>query len=177
VKRPRGQGRPLSVLSIAVLLALLCVVGCKSSSPAPTAPVDYDLSTLVSDLQATGAAVMVAQQPVDYGFLTKGKRIEIDGAPVFAFEFADGATMEGVAGGISAQRGSITITRLEDGSKVWIHADCIGTPYLYKKGKLIVILYDHAQPYDHARARSMIRSLLGPHFAGGPWAFLSKDRQ
>ena len=75
--------------------------------------------------------------------------------------------------GISADRGSITITRLEDGSQVWSHGDCIGTPYLYKRGKLIVILYDHAQAYDSAQARRMIRSVLGPHFAGGPWAFLS----
>jgi hypothetical protein len=138
----------------------------------------YDLSNLVSDLQARGATVSVAQQPVDYGFLTQGQRIEVDGGPIFAFEFVDSATADWVAGGISADGGSITITRTEDSSQTcWSHFDVIGTPYLYKKGRLIVILYDHAQRYDNARARRMVRSVLGPHFAGGPWAFLSKDRQ
>jgi len=167
--------RRLPALLMPVLLGLVCVTGCKSSSPTPTVPAAYDLSNLVSDLQAKGATVTVAQQPVDYGFLTKGKRVEVDGAPVFVFEFVDSSTMDWVAGGISADRGSITITRFEDGSQVWSHSDCIGTPYLYKKGRLIVILYDHAQVYGNARVRRMVRSVLGPHFAGGPWAFLSNN--
>lgn len=158
-----------ALLLVSVLLGLVCVAGCKSSSPAPTAPAAYDLSNLVSDLQAKGATVRVTQQPVDYGFLTQGQRVEVDGAPVFVFEFADSATAGWIAGGISADGGSITITRLEDGSQVRGHGDCIGTPYLYKKGKLIVILY------DHARARRRLRSVLGRHFAGGPWAFLSNN--
>ena len=169
VNGQRGQLRPLPALSISVLLGLVCVTGCRSSSPAPAVPATYVLSSLVSDLQAKGATVTVAQKPVDYGFLTEGQRVEIDGAPVFVFGFVDGATMDWVAGGISADQGSITITRLEDGSQVWIHGDCIGTPYLYKKGRLIVILY------DNVGARKTIRSVLGAHFAGGPWAFLSNN--
>jgi hypothetical protein len=162
------------LLLVSVLLGLVCAAGCKSGSPTPAAPAAYDLSNLVSDLQAKGATVTVTQQPVDYGLLTTGQRVDLwEGAPVFVFEFVDSTTADWVAGGISAERGSITITRLEDGSQVRGHGDCIGTPYLYKKGKLIVILYDHAQAYDSARARRVVRSVLGPHFAGGPWAFLS----
>jgi hypothetical protein len=172
----REQSKRLRALLIAVLLGLVGGAECKSTLPAPTAPAAYDLSNLVSDLQAKGATVRVAQQPVDYGLLTVGQRIDLrDGAPVFVFEFVDSATAEWVAVGISADGGSITITRLEDGSQVRGHGDCIGTPYLYKKGRLIVILYDHAEIYDSTQARRMIRSLMGPHFAGGPWAFLSNE--
>ena len=164
-------------LLVPVLLGLVCVAGCKPRAPTPTAAAVYDLSNLVSDLQAKGATVTVSQQPVDYVLLTKGRRVAVDGAWVVVFEFVDGATADWVAGGISAERGSITITRLEDGSQVWNHGDCVGTPYLYKKGKLIVLLYDHAPVYDTARARRMVRSVLGSHFAGGQWAFLSSDGQ
>ena len=86
-------------------------------------------------------------------------------------QYADHRAMERVAGGISADRGSITVTRFErDGSRVQIHADCIGTPYLYKKGTLIVLVYDYDRVYDGARTRRMLRSILGLHFAGGRWA-------
>jgi hypothetical protein len=129
----------------------------------------------MSDLQARGATVTATQQPVDYGFLTLGQRVEVDGAAVMVFEFADSTTANWVAVGISAERGSMTINRIEDGSQVWIHGDCIGTPYLYRRGRLIAVVYDHDPVYDHARARRLLRSVLGPHFAGGPWAFLSKN--
>jgi hypothetical protein len=77
--------------------------------------------------------------------------------------------MEDAASGVSADSQSITGRRAENGQQAWMHSDWAETPYLYKKGRLIVITG------KDGHVRRMLRPILGKHFAGGPWAFLSKN--
>jgi len=153
------------VLALLVLLGVLA--GCGKAVSTPSAA--YDLNALVGDLRAASTTVRVTQHQIDDGFAVKGQRIEVDGLPVFVYEFAGEQAMEDAASGVSADSRSITVRHMEDGRQVWTHGDWAETPYLYKKGRLIVITG------EDRHVRRVLRPILDRHFAGGPWAFLSNN--
>jgi heat shock protein HslJ len=121
----------------------------------------FNLTDLIEDLHATGLTVEPTTQWVDHGFAIQGQRILVNDAPVFVYEFSSSAAAETASAGISADKYSMTITRLEDGVTVVVHSDWVETPHLYKKGRLIVITGDHP---DVLKA---LDAVLGPQFAGG----------
>jgi heat shock protein HslJ len=103
----------------------------------------YNLADLMADLRAAGFAVEVAQRPVDHGFAIDGVRVDVDGAAIYGYEFADVAAADAAASGVSADERSITVTRSEGERTVETHGDWAETPRLYRKGRLIVIAGDH----------------------------------
>lgn len=151
-----------------VLLGLFgMLVGCGKAAATPPPP--YDTAALIGDLRAAGVNVQITPQQVDHGFAIQGQWVEIDGLPISVYEFADEQAIEDAAGSVSADSGSITVQRMENGQLIWRHSDWAETPYLYKKGRLLVITGED----EHIRR--MLRPILGKHFAGGPWTFLSNQ--
>jgi hypothetical protein len=99
---------------------------------------------------------------VDYGFEIDGSQLLVDGRPLVVYEFENLATVEEVAVGVTADAGSVTVTRREGDLVREQHSDWFTeTPHLFKKGRLIVIAGDHAEVL-HA-----LEAILGPQFAGG----------
>ena len=98
----------------------------------------------------------------DYGFEIDGSQLLVDGRPLVVYEFENVATAEEAAIGVTADAGSVTVTRTDGDLVREQHSDWfVETPHLFKKGRLIVIVGDHAEVL---RALEVI---LGPQFAGG----------
>lgn len=99
---------------------------------------------------------------VDYCFGIDGSRLLVDGQPVVVCEFANVATAEEAAASVSADAGSFTATRTEGDLVQEQHNDLFTeTPHPFRKGRVIVIVGDHAE------VLRALESILGPQFAGG----------
>jgi heat shock protein HslJ len=122
----------------------------------------YNLADLIEDLRAAGLTVEPSGQLVDHGFTIKGRRVVVNDAPIFVYEFADIAAAETASAGVSADRYSMTITRAEGGATVVVHSDWVETPHLYKKGQLIVISGDHPDVLN------ALDAVLGPRLTRPP---------
>jgi hypothetical protein len=122
---------------------------------------DYGLTQLLQDLHAAGLVVEGTGMKVDYGFEIDGSQLLVDGRPLVVYEFENLATAEEAAVGVTADAGSVTVTRREGNLVREQHSDWFTeTPHLFKKGRLIVIVGDHAEVL-HA-----LEAILGPQFAG-----------
>ena len=119
----------------------------------------YGFTDLREDLRAAGLTVEPTGMMVDHGFAIKGRRVLVDDEPIFVYEFGDVATAEAAAAGVSADAGSITVTRTEGDVTIEVHGDWVETPHLYKKGRLIVI------SGDNPGVLSILDAILGPQFA------------
>jgi hypothetical protein len=89
----------------------------------------YGLTGLVADLCAAGLSVESTQEMVDHGFAIQGQRILVDGGPVFVYEFADAIGADMAFAGVSVDKYSITITRLDGAKTVEMHGDWVETPH------------------------------------------------
>jgi hypothetical protein len=131
------------------------------SAPLVDVP-DYGLTQLLQDLHDAGLVVEGTGMAVDYSFEIDGRRLLADGQPVVVYEFANMAAAEEAAAGVSADAGSVTVSRMEGDITIETHSDWFTeTPHLFKKGRLIVIVGDRP---DVVRA---LEGILGPQFAGG----------
>jgi hypothetical protein len=123
---------------------------------------DYGLTQLLQDLHAAGFVVEATGMAVDYGFEIEGSQLLVDDSPIIVYEFENLATAEEAAASVSADAGSVTVTRTDGDLVREQHCDWfVETPHLFKKGRLIVIAGDHP---DVLRA---LESIVGPQFAGG----------
>ena len=98
---------------------------------------------------------------VDYGFEIDGSRLLVDGWPVVVHEFVNVPTAEEAAASVRCDAGSFRITRAEGDLVREQRNDSLQTPHLFKRGRLIVIVFDHP---DVQRA---LEAILEPQFAGG----------
>jgi len=123
---------------------------------------DYGLTELLQDLHDAGLVIEGTGLKVDYGFGIDGSRLLVDDSPIIVYEFENVATAEEAASGVTADAGSVTVTRTEGDLVREQHSDWFTeTPHLFKKGRLIVIARDHPE------VLRALEGILGPQFAGG----------
>jgi len=123
---------------------------------------DYGLTELLQDLHTAGLAVEGTGMTVDYGFEIDGSQVLVDDSSIIVYEFENVATAEEAAAGVTADAGSVTVTRMEGDLVREQHSDWFtDTPHLFKKGRLIVIARDHAE------VLRALDAILGLQFAGG----------
>jgi hypothetical protein len=123
---------------------------------------DYGLTELLQYLHAAGLAVEGTGMKVGYGFEIDGSQLLVDDSPIIVFEFADVATAREAAASVTADAGSVTVTRTEGDLVHEQHNDgFVETPHLFKKGRLIVIVGDHPE------VLRTLEDILGLQFAGG----------
>ncbi|MGD8491241.1 MAG: hypothetical protein PVI68_19700 [Anaerolineae bacterium] len=123
---------------------------------------DYGLTELLQDLYAAGLAVEGTGMTVDYGFEIDGSQVLVEDSPIIVYEFENVAAAEEATTGVTADAGSVTVTRREGDLVREQHSDWFTeAPHLFKKGRLIVIARDHAE------VLRALEAILGPQFAGG----------
>lgn len=162
--RHEASNRHIAVPFIALLLAALlaaCISTATPGGPGAAAESSYSLADLTDDLRAAGLTVEAPDMEVDHGFAIKGRRVLVDGKPLFVYEFADAATAEAAAANVSVDAGSMTVTRTEGNLTIEVHGDMTEAPHLFKKGRLIAI------SGDNPGVLKVLEVLLGPQFAGG----------
>lgn len=123
---------------------------------------DYGLTELLQDLHAAGLAFERTGMKVDYGFEIEGSQVLVENSPIIVYEFENVAAAEEAAASVTADAGSVTVTRMEGDLVREQHSDWFTeTPHLFKKGRLIVIARDHPE------VLRALEGILGPLFAGG----------
>jgi hypothetical protein len=96
---------------------------------------DYGLTELLQDLHAVGLAVEGTGMTVDYGFEIDGSQVLVEDSPIIVYEFENVAAAEEAATGVTADAGSVTVTRREGDLVREQHSDWFTeTPHLFKKG-------------------------------------------
>lgn len=137
----------LLFVSIALLVSS---TACTEQTPVSPGPVQ-DYASLVDNLRAAGAAVEAAGEVSQDFFSVKGQVIEVDGEDVQVFEYSDESAANAEAALVSPDGSSIGTTMVS-----WI-----APPHFYKAGRIIVVYVG-----DDQRAMDMLKSVLGPQFAG-----------
>ena len=123
---------------------------------------DYGLTELLQDLHAAGLAVEGTGITVDYGFEIDDSQVLVEDSPIIVYEFENVAAAEEAAASVTADAGSVTVTRREGDLVREQHSDWFTeTPHLFKKGRLIVIARDQTE------VLRALEDILGPQFAGG----------
>lgn len=145
--------QPLSVTISFLFFASLLLLGCGAQ---PTPVVSHggplaDYVSLVDQLRAAGATVEPAGEVSQPFFAVKGQAINVDGAGVQVFEYADAAAADAEAAGVAPDGGSVGTTMVS-----WV-----APPHFYKSGRLIVLYVG-----DEAGVMARLDSVLGPQFAG-----------
>lgn len=139
-----------------LFLAIVVIGGCATNPPQS----GYTFENFVNDLHAAGARVeLPADQNIDHGFSIPGRRIMVNGANVYIYEFADNQAAFIASSQVSPD--GYNITRTDGTNSTMRHSDWIEPPHLYRKGQLIVIYAGR-----DGRMRGILESLLGSQFAG-----------
>jgi hypothetical protein len=110
-----------------------------------------DYTSLVDNLQASGATVEPTGEVAQPFFSVAAQIIKINDEDVQVFEYADEAAADIEAALVAPDGGSIGTSMVS-----WL-----ATPHFYKSGRLIVLYIG-----DNAEIIRLLESALGPQFAG-----------
>lgn len=111
-----------------------------------------DYVSLIDNLRASGATVEPVGEVEQAFFSVKGWIINVNGADVQVFEYADTAAAAAAAALVAPDGGSVGTTMV-----TWVE-----TPHFYKLGKLIVLYVG-----TDAAVTTLLEKAFGPQFAGG----------
>ena len=144
----RGLSVVVAVVSLVVVLA---ACGGEATPAASDGGPVTDYVSLIDGLHAAGARVAGDEM----FFAVPGRTIRVDDENVQVFEYEDAASLEDVAGGISADGYTIR------GATRTAHVDWVAPPHFYKQGKLLVLYVG-----DDSEVMQLLEDVLGEQFAG-----------
>ena len=121
----------------------------------------YTQAQFLDDLRVAGATVEAPSMEVDYGFMVKGHRIEINDEPLIVFEFADLADAQANTAIVSPD--GYTFSRRDASGQIVevSEVEWDDPPHFYQRGNLIVVYSG-----TDATMLDLLAKHLGSQFAG-----------
>jgi hypothetical protein len=145
----------LFVFLVYALLMSACASAAAATSPtegaSPQPVAVEDQASLVTALEAAGAAVEAGESITQAFFSPEGNIIKVNGADVQVFEYESTEAMESESSQVAPDGGSVGTSMM-----MWVD-----TPHFYKAGRIIALYVG-----SDTTILGLLEQILGPQFAG-----------